>query len=359
MSPDVILEFAYIIAAERHGLLAMGHSFGTLADGGAWETFYVMLCPYEGGQFVRLELFEPEELDAVRARFEALRPNPLRIPPNAATRALERWAACFAARDWTALAAEYAPTLVLEDRRPLIRMTGDRETVLASSREIASMGGRPSRTLLATAGDQLALCRIRFVGGEAGSEWEVDTLHLVEVDAEGRTVAVVAFDPTDRRAAGLEMLERFARKDEARDVPAAFFEGVRAYNAHDLDRVRAAMPDGFVVNDRRRTGVGRLERADDHAAFAGALFALAPDATLELLYTLAVEPHGVLAMGHGFGSLAEGGEWEGAFLLLAHCRGAQVFGLEIFEPEDLEAARARFAELRTTDAARRTTAASC
>src|SRR5262249_50233394 len=110
MSPDAILEYAYIIAAEPHGLHFMGHSFGTTTDGGAWESFYVVLCPCEDGRFVRLEMFEPEELDAVRARFEALRPNPLRIPPNAAARALERWAACFAARDWTTLAAEYPPT---------------------------------------------------------------------------------------------------------------------------------------------------------------------------------------------------------------------------------------------------------
>ena len=64
----------YVVAAEQHGLLAMTHTFGTLADGGEYELVYVVLGLFQGGRYVGMELFEPERLDVARARFEALRP---------------------------------------------------------------------------------------------------------------------------------------------------------------------------------------------------------------------------------------------------------------------------------------------
>jgi class 3 adenylate cyclase/tetratricopeptide (TPR) repeat protein len=351
LAPDAILENLYTIATERHGTLAMTHSFGTLAGGGEFESVYVVLTRHEGGRLVGLEMFEPEDLPVARARFEALRPDPLRIPPNAATRALGRWFEHGLARNWAALESLFAPTLALDDRRRLVRTTGGRDMAIASTREVVSLGVRPpSRTLLGTAGDRLALERVLFISGDAGSEWEVDSLHLVEIDAVGRIIAVVVFDPDDHRAASAEMLERYARNEAARDVPAAFFEGFRAYGAQDLERIRVAMSDPFVVEDRRRTGAGRLERVEDHVAFAAALGALAPGSMLELLYVIAAERHGLLAMARGSGTLADGGEFEINFVLMARFQGDRVVGLELFEPEHLDAARARFEALRTPKA---------
>jgi hypothetical protein len=50
----------------------MGHTFGTLAGGGAFESVYVSLWLYRGGRPAALERFEPEDLDRARARFEEL-----------------------------------------------------------------------------------------------------------------------------------------------------------------------------------------------------------------------------------------------------------------------------------------------
>jgi hypothetical protein len=52
----------------------MNHTFGTLADGGEFELVYVWLPLFQGGRFVGMELFEPEDLDVARARFVELRP---------------------------------------------------------------------------------------------------------------------------------------------------------------------------------------------------------------------------------------------------------------------------------------------
>ena len=64
----------YIVAAEKHGLLAMFHTFGMLADGGEFELVYVSLALFRGDRFAGMKVFEPENLEVARARFEELRP---------------------------------------------------------------------------------------------------------------------------------------------------------------------------------------------------------------------------------------------------------------------------------------------
>ena len=67
-----------------------------------------------------------------------------------------------------------------------------------------------------------------------------------------RRVAVINFDPDDRRAASWELLERLAWR------VCWPVEGFRAMRNHDLVRFRAALADDFVFDDHRRTGVGRI-----------------------------------------------------------------------------------------------------
>lgn len=79
-------ERLYYLAEENYGVLAVGHTFGTLNDGGAFESVFVQIGLYGANGLRSAELFELEDLDRARARFEELRPDPLSIPPNAATR---------------------------------------------------------------------------------------------------------------------------------------------------------------------------------------------------------------------------------------------------------------------------------
>jgi hypothetical protein len=210
---------------------------------------------------------------------------------------------------------------------------------------LSRAGTRMSRTLLATPGDRVMLQRQSYTGPAEGRIFEIETLELMEVDAEGRVVTLITFDPDDRRAASMEMLERCARSDEARCIPAGLFEAVRAMNAGDLDRLRATLPDVYVVNDHRRTGLGRLESAD-HVAAVAALFELVSERTFEPLYIVAAERHGLLAMARMFGTLADGGEFEQVYVWLVVYNGDQLGVMELFEPDHLNVARARFEELR-------------
>jgi hypothetical protein len=51
----------------------MGHTFGTLAGGGEFESVYLSLWLYRGGRPAALERFEPDDLDLALERFEELR----------------------------------------------------------------------------------------------------------------------------------------------------------------------------------------------------------------------------------------------------------------------------------------------
>jgi hypothetical protein len=347
LAPDIEYDVPFPLALERHGLVAAERGFGTLREGGgAFERLLVFVSIVAGDRVSRLELFDVDAADAALARLAELRPDPLRIPPNAATRAGDRCLEAMKARDWDALDSLCAPTCVFDDRQPASLTTGGRDMLIANVRLVASSGTRVSRPLLATAGDRLALERARLTGADAASSFEIENLWLTEVDAEGRVVAVIVFDPDDRRAASAELFERHARSDAARWTPAAVFEYFRALNDHDLERCRAALPDDFVFHDHRRTGVGRLESADDYVASLTPLFERAPGWTIEALYYVVEEKHGTLAVARWFGTLAEGGEFETVVVRLVLYRGDRLGEIELFEPENLDVARARFEELR-------------
>jgi hypothetical protein len=213
---------------------------------------------------------------------------------------------------------------------------------LANARLIAR--SQASQTVLATAGDRLALMRCVWTGHHDGGAYEVEFLEVLEVDAEGRIVAMVMFDSDARCAAGAELRERHARSDPR--IPAAVFEFERAVRDRDLVRMRTVLPGDFVFHDHRRAGAGRLEDAEGYIAYLQALFELSTDATIEPLYYIATERDCHLSIGHTSGTLITGGEFESVFVQLVRLAGGRPIAVELFEVEELDRARARFEGLR-------------
>ena len=353
MAPDVRFRVDHVKRSQR-AVFVSGMWVGT-REGGAFEAPRSSVMELDArGRICRIDLYNLDQLDAALARFAELRPDPLRIPPNAAMRACERHVRALEARDWKAQEAWIAPGFILDDRRRGILLTFDRDQLIAGERVIAKGETRRHPTVLATAGDRLVLEHVRFTGPGDAVDFEIENLSLTEIDAEERYVAVVAFDADDRRAANKEMLERFAR-GEAASIP---FDFQRALVDRDLDRCRAVLPDDFVFDDHRRTGMGRLEGADEYIAAMAALFELSPDVLIEVMYYVAVEKHGFVAVAHTFGTLAAtGGEFEFVVVQLAHVRDGQPVGGELFEIEDIDAALARFVALRPPAAEQRATSA--
>jgi hypothetical protein len=289
-----------------------------------------------------LDAFDDHRRDAPTARRD-----PLRIPPNAVTRAWDRWCAAAAASDRDALVAMYDPSYRFEDRRVLFRMEVDLGGTLSSDRILIEDGWRPARTLLATAGDQLALQHILWTTGDADATSEVEMLMVSEVGPDGRFVCGAAFDPGDRAAAFDELQGRYTRSTR----PAALRQLTNLRAARDaggdLVRIRALLPDDFFFRDHRRTGLGRLESADAYIDSLAALHELAPDAMVgQPLYFLVDEPHASLSIAHSFGTLAEGGRYESIYAMIVVHGPEGMAGAELFEVDDLDAATARLEELR-------------
>ena len=164
-------------------------------------------------RIVAAEAFELEDLELARARFEELRPDPMRIPPNAATRASDRSYEAWKARDWDALHALASPDFVFEDRSKRALVTGGDEMWLENNRFL--QGGSFERERIATAGDRIVLDRGLMKNAPDGSPVEREHLRLTEIDAEGRIRADIRFDPDDRAVAFAEVHARFAAGEAA------------------------------------------------------------------------------------------------------------------------------------------------
>jgi hypothetical protein len=289
----------------------------------------------------RIDHYGLDQLDEARARFAELRADLLRIPPNAASRTSDLWFAAFEAGDREALEALVAPEIQYEDRERGSFVSGDGATLIASMLS-RGHGVKVSRTLLATAGDRLALERVLWSGtgwpgvDEAG-EFEQEFLRLIDVDVSGRIVAAIFFDPGDRRAASREMLERAARGG----THGPLVELRRALLDRDLERLRSILPVAFRFHDHRKLAAGRIENADVYLAWMATLFAESSDAIIEPLHYLARDERGALSVAHTFGTSADGGAFESVYLMVA---GES--SVDLFELDDLERARARFEELR-------------
>jgi ketosteroid isomerase-like protein len=320
-------------------------------DGGAFEGEFLRLTELDAEGRLRAVLhFDAddvaaarEELRARHARIEAPRADPLRIPPNAATRGVDRWLAAAGARDEAAMTALFSAAFRFDDRRPLVADSGDLEKMRASMRLALASGTRVSAETLATAGDQLALHRILFSSSDEEAPAEIEILQLVEVDAEGRIAATISFDPGDRRGAAVEMTERWARGESF--FSASTLAALRALVEGDLEALRAALPQEFRFLDCRRTGLGALDR-DAYVESLEALFEQSRDAMMEGLYTLATSACGSLSVARAFGTLAGGGTFESVYVRILHFRDEKLVGVELYELDDLERARARFDELR-------------
>jgi ketosteroid isomerase-like protein len=346
LAPDVRIRFDHVRIGAR-GFLRQAHQQGT-RDGGAFEMQWLIVRELDDlGRILRNDYYDLDRIDEAFARFAELSrpaPDPQRIPPNAATRARELQQRAREAGDQDDFAARLAPGMLFDDRRRGIRLTGDRDTFLASARVVAT--ARTEHTLLATAGERLAVYRARWHQPGAEAPFEVEMLQLWESDARGRIAALIIFDPGDRRAAFRELAERHARSEEGAALPEPVHELRLALLDGDLERARAVFPPDFAVHDHRRNRLWRIEGRDAWIAWMATLFEQSPDAIMAARCYLAVEPHGCLLLGYSGGTLAEGGEFEQEFLSLWRFRGGRLVGLEMFEVEDLERARARLEELR-------------
>jgi ketosteroid isomerase-like protein len=357
LAPDARLRFDHL-EDSRRGAFGISMLAGT-REGGAFEDRRVVVSELDAeGKVRRLEFYDLDRLDEARTRFEALFANaphdPLAalVKPNAATAALGRLQAAFDARDWAALRAVAAEGARFEDRRRHARVAGDVDWWIADLKRVVAEAYiedvHYQQTLVATAGDRVCLERVLFSGGPAERRVEIECLWLAEVDASGRLVAGVMFDPDDRRAAMRDGWARWLAHDAAAAaLMGPFFEAIERYNDHDRPGMRAVLADDLVVHDRRLAGQGQVDGADAYMDSFAVLWGLAPDIQLEPRCVLALERHGAVFLSHTFGTLADGGgAFERYIVHVVTVARGRLTRLEQFEIDAAAAALARLAELR-------------
>jgi hypothetical protein len=315
--------------------------FGTLAEGGEFESIFVRLNWYRDGRPVGTELFELEDLERARARFEALRPDPDRMASLE-----ERTAAAFEARDWAALRALASPEFTFADRRKDAQLAGDVELWIRNLEGVRSWPGRQTKVdVVGRLGSRVAISRIRYTGGADGSVFEGEFLRLVEGDAEGRLRACLHFEPDDRRAAFAEAQARFVAGEAGGDDGQAAIAALGdAVTRHDWEAVRRCFTADGATLDHRTLGLDAF-RADEWVESLRAFADLAPDVSVEPFAILAWNDHGRVSLTRVVGTQRSGGAFENVFVGVAMTRGDRIARFEFFDAEDAGRALARFEEL--------------
>src|SRR5262249_24475376 len=366
--------FRHEVLATRGHRLALVRGRFELADGDVGpsetESLMVVECDERGDFCVAVVAFDPDavaaayaELDRRHAAGEATAPGRVAVrmgasgrrpddpltalaKSNAATVARDRLEAAFEARDWVALRALFVADAKHEDRRRHVLASVDVDGWIANRLRWARAGYHQARRLVRTLGDRIAVEHVSAISGPDDGRADFEYLCLTEVDESGRILATVAFDPDDWRAADAECWTRGLAVDPAAATLLPISEFVLGVNDHDPVRVRAALADDLVLHDHRLVGLGVVEGADAYLESVAALWRLVPDDHIEAAFELTRERHGVVAVGVSVGTLPEGGTYERPLVIAYVVAGGRITRLEFFEPEDVDAALVRFAELR-------------
>jgi len=344
LAPDARLRLDHV-RGTAHGLLWVASWIGT-REGGPFETPWITVSEHDVlGRVVRFDQYDVEQLGAALARFAALRPDPLRIPENAAVRASQRVRHCVEKEDWPALRALGTADFLFADRRRLALVNGGMDLYIQNLQVVRSYPRlRPERELLGTCGDRVAIFRLLYSGGAAGSAFEGEFLVMTEVDAEGRPRAVIHFDVEDRAAVFEEAEVRFVAGQAAAGGQAPVLALHRAFARRDWEAARACLADDFELRDHRLLGLGVIGR-DAWIEWVRAEADLTREVHSESSWILAWSRSGQVRAGRVRGTLRDGGEFEHLFVSVSCTDGEHIRRHETFEIGDAERALARFAEL--------------
>ncbi len=316
----------------------VGH--GVSHEGFDAEWRGIDLLTVEGDMVNRCEVFDEADLDAALARFDELRPQERRLE-NTASQVYDRLNAYFAARDWAALAETMADDMTDDDRRRVANsgIRSGRDAVMASMRTAADLGAQNiAPAAVATRGDRLALCRLRFSGGDQRPEaFHSEALGIVEIDADERLMAHVTFDLEDFDAAIAELDARYLAGDAAAHAQTwSVIAG--AYAALNRRELPATTPDWVNIDHRRLATI----EAGELTAYIRASWDDSPDFNthIEAVYRLsnlgAVFSQVIRGISHqGFYA-----EWRTIDILTID--GDLINRVEVFDEADLDPALAAF-----------------
>ncbi len=304
-----------------------------------WRIIELMMV--DGDLIRHVELFDEADLDVALAKFDQLCQPASRLE-NAATRVIERFQQCFAARDWDAIAEVMAADISAEDHRQVMRAgtRPGRDVNISDWRSVAEVGfSKISSKVLAVRGERLALGRYLISTADDGPEpFYNDVLGICEADADGRIAASIMFDLDDIDAAFAELDARYIAGEAAAHAQtwSAITDAFTAFN-----RGEQYSPTLTWVDRRRLVG----NQSSDLAATVTAARDMTQSirAYIEAVHRLT--DHGAVIAESARGTSQEGFDFELRMVDLFTVNGGAVEQCEMFDEGDLDAALERFDEV--------------
>ncbi|WP_434085070.1 BTAD domain-containing putative transcriptional regulator [Mycobacterium paraterrae] len=319
---------------------------GTSQEGFEAEWREIHLMTLDGDLFNRSEFFDEADLNAALATFEELN-RPTTHLENTASRVDTRFQACFAARDWDAMAAMVSDGFSIEDRRRVVNMGNlqgrDAEIGVHSYAVVGSEN--VTSTVIATRAQRLALSHYRFSGPDQRPDaFRIEMLALVEIDANDRMAAVVVFDADDMDAAIAELDARFLT-GEASAHAHVWSVIASAIAAHNRRELAPTTPDVVSIDHRRVAAFAPGEGIE----YLRAGWDLDQILNIYIETAHRLNDLGAVFTWTGQGKSHEGftADWRGAILMTVD--GEMVARSEVFDEKDLETALATFDQLTRSE----------
>ena len=320
------------------GAVVAHTAYGTSHDGFDAEWREVAFFTIDGDTFNRCELFDEADIDVAIVRFDQLS-RPTRRLENAATQLYERFKVCYAAHDWNAITEMLADNITTEDRRRVVNagLRQGPDAVIAELSGLADVVKTITSEIIATRGARLALSRARTETHEA---FHTDFLDVVEVDADGRAVARVVFDPDDFDSAIAELDARYLAGQAAAHARtwSIITEVYAGLNRHELP---STTPDWVNVDHRHVITIA----SGDLMANLRATWDIAPQASIYIEAVHRLNDLGIVVTHSLSGTSQEGFFAEWRMVDLMTFDGELMSRAEIFDEEDIDAALATFDRL--------------
>ena len=238
-----------------------------------------------------------------------------------------------------------ATDMVDEDRRRVANagVRHGRDAIVGGIQTAANLGAQHiASTVIATRGGRLALCRLRFSGRDQRPEaFYSEALGVAEIDAGERVVAHVGFDVDDIDAAIEELDARYLAGEAAAHahIWTAIKKVQALYNRHEVPATTADC-----VNIDHRSGIAFAP--GDVTAYIGATYDVAPNVKGHLEAVHRLGDLGVVVTEVVAGTSQGGFAFEWREVALFAFEGDLVSRFELFDEADLDAALARFDELK-------------
>lgn len=335
--PEVVHRLSDLGAVYTH----VAH--GTSREGFDAEWRGISLVMVDGELVSRSEVFDEADIDAALARFERLS-RPARSLANAASRAVQRFVACFVARDWAAMADMMVDGYETDDRRRTVNagIRRGRDAAIDDFRAGAGVGFTTGASVvIATRGERLVLTRARYSTREASpAAFQTEMLHVVEIDADGLITGAAVFDLDDLDAAFQELETRYLAS-EAASHSNAWSAIVESYAAINRGELPSTTTD-FVDIDHRR---GAAMAPGELIAFLRSALDQTPNLTIRIAAVHRLSQYGAVIAHAAAATSPEGFEAEWREVVILTVDGSMLNVCEVFDEADLEAALARFTEL--------------